>query len=199
MEPEIIGNSYDQIAEKWRDLPIQSYGMAQLERAVRFVKNRGSALDVGCGSQGRMIDLLQKEGFQPEGLDISQEMIAHARKRHPSATFHNADISRWSFPRPFELIVAWDSAWHLPLNLQEPVLRKICANLPSGGVYLFTTVGFDKPGDHGDSGYMGVPLAYGTLGIPRLLELVSVFGCVCRHLEFDQFPEKHLSVIIQKL
>ena len=103
-----------------------------------------------------------------------------------------------TFPKKYDFISAWDSTWHLPLKLQEPVLEKISAGLAPDGVHLFTTVGFDEPGDHGDSGHMGVPLAYGTLGIPRLLELLGKFGCVCRHLEYDQYPEKHLVVIAQK-
>jgi len=199
MDPKIIGESYDQLAAQWRDQPIQSYGIAQLERAIGFVRNRGKALDIGCGSQGRMIELLRKQGFAAEGLDISPKMIALARDQHPDVTFYLSEISQWEFPHGYDLIVAWDSTWHLPLSRQEPVLEKICAGLTPGGVHLFTTVGFDEPGDHGDSGRMGVPLAYGTLGIPRLLELVTKFNCVCRHLEFDQFPEKHLCLIVQKL
>ena len=145
-----------------------------------------------------MIDLLLRHGFQPEGLDVSAGMIALARARHPNVPFHHADISEWNFSRKYDFISAWDSTWHLPLRLQEPVLEKISAGLAPGGVHLFTMVGLDEPGDHGDSGHMGVPLAYGTLGIPRLLELLPKFGCVCRHLEYDQYPERHLFVIAQK-
>lgn len=198
MDPEETGRSYDKIAGAWQNLPNKSYGLAPLERAIRFAENRGPALDIGCGSEGRMIDLLLRQGFQPEGLDVSAEMISLARKQHPAVSFHHAEISRWKLPHQYDFISAWDSTWHLPLDLQEPVLEKICGSLAPGGVYLFTTVGFDEPGDHGDSGDMGVPLAYGTLGIPRTLELLDKFGCICRHLEYDQYPEKHLYIIAQK-
>ncbi len=198
MEPEAIGRSYDQIARKWQELPNKSYGIAQFERAIQFVKNRGTALDIGCGSEGRIMDLLLHHGFHPEGLDVSAEMIVLARTRHSSVPFHHAEISQWNFSKKYDFISAWDSTWHLPLKLQEPVLEKISAGLAPGGVHLFTMVGFDEPGDHGDSGHMGIPLSYGTLGTPRLLELLPKFGCVCRHLEYDQYPEKHLVVIAQK-
>jgi len=198
MEPEATGRSYDKLAHSWQELPNKLYGVAQFERAIKFTKNRGPALDIGCGSEGRMMDLFIRHGFQPEGLDVSIEMISLARQRHPGILFHHDDISKWTFPRQYDFISAWDSTWHLPLKLQEPVLEKICAGLASGGVHLFTTVAFDEPGDHGDSGHMGVPLAYGTLGIPRLLELLPKFGCVCRHLEYDQHPEQHLYIIAQK-
>ena len=198
MDPEAIGRSYDQIAQTWQNLPNKSYGIAQFERAIRFTENRGPALDIGCGSEGRMMDFLLRHGFQAEGLDVSAEMIALARKRHPDVLFHHAEISQWNFPRQYDFISAWDSTWHLPLDLQEPVLEKITAGLAPSGVLLFTTIGFDEPGNHGDSGHMGVPLSYGTLGVPRTLELLTQFGCVCRHLEYDQYPEKHLYIIAQK-
>jgi len=198
MDPAATGRSYDQLAQCWQDLPNPSYGVVQFERAIQFTKNRGAALDIGCGSQGRMMDSLLRHGFRPEGIDVSAQMIALARKKHPNITFHEADISEWDFPRKYDFISAWDSTWHLPLEQQEPVHEKICAGLAPGGVYIFTTVGFDEPGDHGDSGAMGVPLAYGVPGIPRLLELLPKFGCVCRHLEYDQYPELHLYIIAQK-
>ena len=37
-----------------------------------------------------------------------------------------------------------------------------------------------------------------ALGIPKLLELISDKGCVCRHLEYDQHPEAHIYLIIQR-
>jgi SAM-dependent methyltransferase len=198
VDPEATGRSYDQLARSWQEKTPKTYGIAQLEQAIRFTKPRGNALDIGCGSEGRMIDLLLKNGFKPEGIDVSAEMIELARKRHPDISFYHADICAWEFPRTYDFISAWDSTWHLPLKKQESYLEKVCAGLTPGGVYLFTTIGFDEPGDHGDSGHMGVPLAYATLGIPRMLELLVKFGCVCRHLEYDQYPEQHLVVIAQK-
>jgi hypothetical protein len=46
---------------------------------------------------------------------------------------------------------------------------------------------------------MGGMFDYSTLGIPRYLELLPKFGCICRHLEYDQYPEQHLYIIAQKL
>lgn len=55
MTPEQVAASYDQIAEQWLD--VSTYGFAQVERAVAFVKHKGVALDVGCGA-GRLMGLL---------------------------------------------------------------------------------------------------------------------------------------------
>jgi SAM-dependent methyltransferase len=197
MDPESIGRGYDNIASHWQEPFLQTNSLAQFEKAIRFTENRGPALDIGCGSSGRFIDLLSKHDFVPEGLDVSKEMIALAKQRHPAVPFHHANIATWNFPKKYDFISAWDSTWHLPLSLQEPVLRKICDGLADHGIFIFTTGGLDGPAEKLDS-FMGVQLSYGVLGIPKTLELLHRFGCVCRHLEYDQYPEKRLYVIAQK-
>ncbi len=57
--------------------------------------------------------------------------------------------------------------------------------------------GMDEPGEVQDA-HMGVPMYTATLGIPQTLKLLAEFGCVCRHLEYDQFPQLHAYVIAQK-
>jgi SAM-dependent methyltransferase len=198
MTPGEIARSYDQLAEQWAsDTFPRSNGIAQHERAIAFVSGKRHALDVGCGSSGRIIDLLSRHGFHAEGLDLSSRMIELARKRHPEVTFHHADICEWHLPRRYDFISAWDSIWHVPLAAQEPVLRKLLAGLAPGGVCIFTTGGLDAPGEKSDSA-MGPPMYYSVLGIPRTLEVLAESGCVCRHLQYDQWPESHVYVIAQK-
>jgi SAM-dependent methyltransferase len=198
MRPEEIGRSYDELAASWQERHRQSKsGISQFERALQFVAHRGHALDVGCGSSARLIDLLVAKGFHYEGIDVSEKMIALAREQRPALVFHHADICTWTLPRQYDFIAAYDSIWHVPLTEHEPVLRKICAGLERGGVFLFTTGGVDEPTEKSDAA-MGVPMYTMTLGIPRLLALLAELGCVCRHLEYDQYPEQHLVVIAQK-
>jgi len=198
VHPEDLGRSYDALAASWQErLWDSKYGVPQFERALQFVAHRGHALDVGCGSSARLIDLLVEKGFQVEGIDVSEKMIALARKQRPAIAFHHANICTWALPRAYDFIAAYDSIWHLPLAEQEPVMRKICDGLAPGGIFIFTTGGLDEPEERPDSN-MGVPLHLSVLGIPRLLALLAELGCVCRHLEYDQYPEKHLYVIAQK-
>jgi RimJ/RimL family protein N-acetyltransferase len=194
MTPEQVAASYDQIADRWVD--VSTYGFAQIERAVAFVEHRSVALDVGCGT-GRLMGLLSKHGFRTDGIDSSPAMIALARDRHPEARLFHADICRWELPRSYDLIVAWDSVWHVPLAQQEAVLTKLCRGLAAGGVLVFTTGGTDAPEEKQDS-CMGPPMYHATLGIPKTLQVLAEAGCVCRHLEYDQHPELHVYIIAQK-
>jgi SAM-dependent methyltransferase len=199
MQPTKTGRSYDTLAQSWQERMLKSsYGIPQFERAIKFAKNHGFALDVGCGSSSRLIDLLLRNDFHVEGLDVSEKMITMIRVLHPNLSFYHEDISTWTLPRKYDFISAWDSIWHLPLAKQEPVMRKICDGLAPDGVFIFTTVGFDVPGEKSDDTNMGPPVDYGYLGVPKTLEILAQSGCVCRHLEYDQYPELHLYIIAQK-
>lgn len=198
MIPREVAKSYDQIAERWNDEAFpRDNGIYQHKRAIAFLKRKSHALDIGCGCNGRIIDLLLDQGFAVEGLDLSERMIQLAVQRHPTLTFHHADICEWDPPRKYDFISAWDSVWHVPLTSLEPVLRKIMCALKPGGVFIFTTGGLDAPSEKVDS-EMGPRMYYSLLGIPRTLELLSECGCVCRHLEYDQHPQLHVYIIAQK-
>lgn len=198
MRPDEIGRSYDALAASWQDRHLHSTsGVCSFERALQFVKHRGHALDIGCGSSARLIDLLVAKGFVVEGIDVSEKMIALARDQRPAISFNQADICTWPLPRAYDFIAGYDSIWHLPLAEHEAVLRKIGAGLNPGGVFIFTTGGVDEPSEIADAA-MGVPMCTAALGIPRLLALLPELGCILRHLEYDQYPEKHLVIIVQK-
>lgn len=198
MIPREVATSYDLIADRWNDDAFpRSNGIEQHKRAIAFVKQKRHALDIGCGCNGRIIDLLLAQGFAVEGLDISERMIQMAMRRNPTTTFHHADICEWEPPKKYEFISAWDSIWHVPLSAQEPVLRKITRALAPEGVFIFTTGGLDAPSEKVDA-EMGSPMYYSALGIPRTLGLLSECGCVCRHLEYDQYPQLHVYIIAQR-
>lgn len=199
MKPHQIGKAYNQIADLWdREHFNNENGIPQHKRAIAFSNKRGAALDVGCGWNGRFIDLLLEQGFSPEGLDVSSEMINRARERHPDVAFYHADICSWQPMKGYDFITAWDSIWHVPLEDHEGVLKKLLSSLNQGGICIFSTGGLDEADDHTDD-YMGPVVYYSALGIPKLLGVISDCGCVCRHLEYDQYPELHLYLIVQKI
>ncbi|MBU2884403.1 class I SAM-dependent methyltransferase [Gilvimarinus agarilyticus] len=198
MNPVDIGKAYDQITHLWQSEKFNLLnGIEPHKKAVSFVKTTGTALDIGCGCTGRFIDLLLAEGFTPEGVDISAKKISLAQKKHPELTFYHKDICTWAIPRKYDFITAWDSLWHIPLNEQRRVLTKIVESLNKGGVFIFSFGGTDEPDDHTDS-FMGPEVYYSTLGTSGFLSVLMELGCICKHLEFDQHPEFHAYIIVQK-
>ena len=198
MTSQQTAETYDKLASHWDGYQFnRANGIEQHKRAIRFAANKRNAIDIGCGSSGRILDLMISEGFEAEGVDISSEMIRLAKLRHPDVVFHLADICRWDFPKKYDLISAWDSIWHAPLSEHEAILKKLCEGLSQGGILILTSGGVDQPGEVTHP-FMGQPLYHAALGIPKLLEIVSQCGCICRHLEYDQPPELHLYVIVQR-
>ncbi|OAN55023.1 class I SAM-dependent methyltransferase [Magnetospirillum moscoviense] len=73
-----------------------------------LLKDGISVLDVGCaqgGFAGVMAENLKD--FRYTGIDISAEMIAKAKTRHPQAEFHHVGESDWSAiaGRQFDLVL----------------------------------------------------------------------------------------------
>ena len=191
-----IGDQYDKLAKWWDDYHTSSnYGVAQVTRALKFAAPKGAALDVGCGSGGRLLRLLENANFQVTGLDASAQMIRLAKDNHAGANFIHGDIRQWESGLTFDFILAWDSLFHLPLAAQKPVLEKLCRLLSVGGVMIHTFG--DDIGQHTDV-WKDQTFAYSSIGIAANVDILSRNGLSVRHLELDQYPEKHAFIISQK-
>ena len=56
-------------------------------------------------------------------------------------TRHLVNILTSKIERKFDGILAWDSLFHIPLDRQENIIKKIIGLLNTNGVFLFTTGG----------------------------------------------------------
>lgn len=196
MEPLVLGEKYDKIAQWWNDRHFDSsYGVEQFEKAVGFARESGAALDVGCGVGGRFVRILQSKGYKITGLDVSKEMIRLASLNHPQEDFIHQDICSWETSKTFDLIVAWDSIFHLPLNMQKPVVTKLCQFLADDGVLIYT---FGDGSGGGTSEWRGDTFYYSTIGINENIQTLLDNGLSLMHMEFDQHPETHVYVIAIK-
>lgn len=197
MSASKIGRQYDKLAAWWAEYHQDSdYGVAAVRRALKFAPHNGRALDVGCGAGGRLANLIETQGLVLTGVDASAQMIALAKTAHPKAEFQLADIRDWESDASFDFILAWDSLFHLPLNQQEPVLQKLCDLLTADGVLIYSFG--DDVGSHSDE-WCGQVFDYSSVGVSRNIEVLQNAGLTLRHLELDQFPEKHAYLIAQKL
>lgn len=199
MNPIDIGKAYNQITHLWQsDKFNRENGIEAHKRAIQFVNSRNAALDVGCGCTGRFFDLLRAENFKPEGVDISDKMVNLARKRDPDIHIHHEDICAWLPPQHYDFITAWDSIWHIPLAQQEKVITQLISRLNNHGVFIFSCGASDEKGEQIDD-FMGPEVYYSTLGVNGFLTLIMSLGCICRHFEYDQYPELHSYFIVQKV
>jgi len=195
-----IASAYDAVADRWLDGRFNAENGIRLHaQALRFLDGAsdGWALNVGCGCNTRFNGLMRGCGLRIEGIDISERMLELAREADPTVLYHHGDVCAWQPERRYRFISAWDSIWHVRLEAQRALMLKLLQALEPGGVFIFTAGGLDAADAHIDAS-MGPTVYYATLGIPGLLDVIAEAGCVCRHLEFDQQPEKHLCVIAQR-
>ena len=107
MKPQELGKKYDKIAQWWHEQHQDSlYGMKQIDMALKFASEGRLALDVGCGSGGRIIRKLEEQGFAVTGLDVSEAMVNLAHQHHPDASFLVQDICTWETYKKFDFIIA---------------------------------------------------------------------------------------------
>lgn len=197
MKPTDTGRLYDRIASWWDEQEGQSTaGVRFVRAAVKLSAGKGRALDVGCGSGGRIIDALLDAGFHVTGIDVSASMLERARRRHPGSRFVAGDICEWQPDERYDLIVAWDSIFHAPHAEQRRVVAKLCDALTSGGVLLFTAGGVDGE----ITGRMqGHEFYYSSLAEEEYLRTIKERGCKCVLMERDQHPEDHVVFIAVKI
>ncbi len=133
---------YDQFAwvyeRHWsREVPSQI--LTVIERLITAELPRGAhLLDLCCGT-GYTARELTERGFEVTGIDISKEMLAHARRRAPTARFILGDARHFKLPAGFQAVVStFDSLNHI-MSLSElgAVFRNVYGVLMPSGLFLF--------------------------------------------------------------
>jgi ubiquinone/menaquinone biosynthesis C-methylase UbiE len=92
--------------------------------------------DVGCGP-GRIAAFLAHRGVQVVGVDVSEAMLAAARRAHPYIPFEEGDLNAL----PFETeslagVVCWYSIIYTPPHRLKPAFVELARVLLPGGYVL---------------------------------------------------------------
>ena len=96
----------------------------------------GPAIDLGCG-QGQLVRLLQADGFDAEGIDISPEQVALAQAAGVTRVFQGdfrAILA--AHPAHYAAITATDLLEHLTKPEVLQTFDDVAAALAPGGVFV---------------------------------------------------------------
>jgi 2-polyprenyl-3-methyl-5-hydroxy-6-metoxy-1,4-benzoquinol methylase len=120
---------------------------------VRDYFRPGSTADIGCGS-GRDVAFLAANGFDAEGYDASESLLAEARRRYPVLSFKTAALPDLEGvpDAAFDNVLCETVIMHLPREQIAPSVRRLLALLkPGGTLYLSwrVTAGADQRDPHG--------------------------------------------------
>lgn len=95
-----------------------------------------SLLDVGCGTGKHIVYL--KDQYLVEGLDINPELLAIARERCPEIRFHEADMTRFSLGKQFDVVAClFSSIGYVQTKEKlEAAVKTMAAHLVPGGLLI---------------------------------------------------------------
>lgn len=138
--PEAILATYRRQAVQWdRGRNRGLFERGWLERAARGLGAGAAVLDLGCGAGAPIAEWLIGQGFGVTGIDASPEMLALARGRFPQARWIRADMRGLALGRRYDLLIAWDSFFHLSPDDQRAMFPVFAAHLVPGGRLMFTS------------------------------------------------------------
>ncbi|MET9297617.1 class I SAM-dependent methyltransferase [Streptomyces sp. NPDC003077] len=116
-----------------KDYAAEAADTADLIRARR--PNAASLLDVACGT-GTHLEHFAKEFTRTEGLELSADMLEHARARIPGTPLHQGDMRDFDLGRRFDAVVSmFSSVGYLRTTDElDAALASFARHLEPGGV-----------------------------------------------------------------
>ncbi|MEU6377226.1 class I SAM-dependent methyltransferase [Streptomyces sp. NPDC046909] len=139
---DAIGDRYDEA------FPHKEGQVASAEWLIASLAPGARVLDLGCGTGVPTARQLAESGLKVVGVDLSDRMVALARRHVPAGEFHRADIAdlRPGGPRDlgrFDAVAAFFSLLMLPRAEIPLALRTIDHLLVPGGLFTLSMVEAD--------------------------------------------------------
>lgn len=133
-----LADTYNRIAEDWhKDHLDDSWWTEETEHFITLLPEGATVLDVGCGS-GTKSKYMKSRGLFVVGIDISDGLLAIARRESPDIEFVNHSMMELdSFPGQFDGVFAQASLLHIPKADAPGVVRQMAGKTkPGGHVYI---------------------------------------------------------------
>lgn len=131
---------YEKIIDWFDDARTKSLMESEyLNLIANTIPQKGSILDLGCGTGEPIAQFFIKKGFKVTGVDGSQKMIELCKKRFPSESWIVSDMREINLQQQFDAILAWHSFFHLDHDSQRNMFKVFESHIKPGGVLAFTT------------------------------------------------------------
>ncbi|MDQ0681481.1 putative TPR repeat methyltransferase [Streptomyces achromogenes] len=139
---DAIGDHYDEA------FPHKEGQVASAEWLIASLPTGSRVLDLGCGTGVPTARRLAQAGLRVVGVDLSDKMVALARRNVPTGVFHQADIAdlRPGGPRDlgrFDAVTAFFALLMLPRAEIPLALRTVHHLLSPHGLFALSMVEAD--------------------------------------------------------
>jgi SAM-dependent methyltransferase len=149
-------------------------GLPYLERAAALVPPPGKVLDIGCGSGEPLARYFIEQEYVVTGVDAVPEMLDMCRARFPGMRWLRADMRRIDLAERFDIVIAWDSFFHLSPDDQRRMFDTFRRHTAPGGVLIFTSGVTEGEAVGGD--LVGDELYHASLNSDEYARLLDVHG-----------------------
>jgi predicted TPR repeat methyltransferase len=110
-----------------------------LDSVIERLPDKATVLDLGCGTAEPIARYLIERGFELTGVDGAAAMLSYCRERFPDQTWIQADLSSFETSERYDLVIAWDSLFHLSGKDQRRVLDRVGRWTRPGGFLIFNS------------------------------------------------------------
>ncbi|HPE72446.1 MAG TPA: class I SAM-dependent methyltransferase [Candidatus Competibacter sp.] len=153
-----------------------------LEEFARHLPMEARILDVGSGAGEPVARYFVDRGDVVTGIDVSERMLALARRQVPEVVFQQMDACALDFPpASFDGITAVYVVFHLPRAEHAALFAGLARVLRPGGMLLLTLATHDYTGQDefdGEMEFLGHRLPYSHDRPEVALEKLTVAGLV---------------------
>ncbi|WLW53012.1 class I SAM-dependent methyltransferase [Streptomyces sp. YU58] len=172
---------YDAIAEDYAELFLDPLAESPLDRATlrgfaELVGEKQPVADLGCGP-GRVTAYLASLGLDVFGLDLSESMLAIARREHPALRFEQGSMLDLDLADgALAGVVSWYSTIHTPVDELPSVFAEFHRVLAPGGHLLLGFQVGDVPRRHEQPWGHPVTLDFQRRQPEHMMELLRAAG-----------------------
>ncbi len=141
-----LKDTYNLIAEDWhKDHSDDDWWKEGVDHLITLLPAKATILDVGCGS-GVKSKYFSERGFSVTGIDISDGLLAIARRIAPSAEFRELSMYDLdSLDESYDLVFAQASLLHIPKSDAAAIVASMYRLTKPGG-YVYLAVKESKEG-----------------------------------------------------
>ena len=155
---------YDDLAETYAAGRYLFDTMPILREFAGLLPPGARVLDAGCGTGEPVARYFVNRGDAVTGIDVSERMLALARRQVPEATFQRMDLRALDFPpASFDAIAAVYVVFHLPRAEHAGLFAGFAWVLKPGGALLLTLATREYTGQDefdGEMEFLGRRLPY---------------------------------------
>lgn len=113
--------------------------VSDIEKALELAAcNRDAAvIEIGCGDGRDAEEIVRRVGAYA-GFDPSEGLLEIARRRLPATAFSRSDALGFNYPKNIDVVFAFASLLHSPVEDVQKAFIKVHDSLRPGGVFMIS-------------------------------------------------------------